>query len=117
MILLTNDAEKKLWRIREQLLEEPKVTSSNDFQQFSNLVENLSVRVENVGKMSQFTNKIVIRELLKKLPEYLRLQWTHDVNIQQFTDWVSALKIKKYPLVEESIAGTIGADCPVIPFC
>jgi hypothetical protein len=65
------------------------VTNSNDFQEFSNLVENLSVTVENVGEMSQFTNKIVIRELLKKLPEYLRLQWTHDVNIQQLADWVS----------------------------
>jgi hypothetical protein len=61
------------------------------------LVENLSGRVENVGKMSQFTNKIVIREFLKKLPEYLRLQWglvkirAHDMNmnIQQFADWVS----------------------------
>jgi hypothetical protein len=31
----------------------------------------------------------VIRELLKKLPEYLRLQWTHDMNIQQLADWVS----------------------------
>jgi hypothetical protein len=89
IILLTNDGEKAIAmltrnygrseKIVEQLLEAAKaqnpVTNSNDFQEFSNLVENLSVTVENVEEMSQFTNKIVIRELLKKLPEYLRLQW------------------------------------------
>jgi hypothetical protein len=111
MILLTNDTEKVIAmltrnygrseKIVEQLLEEAKtqkpVTNSNDFQEFSNLVENLSVTVENVGKLSQFTNKIVIRELLNKLPEHLRLQReqylvhvrTHDVNIEQYVDWVS----------------------------
>jgi hypothetical protein len=83
MILLTNDAENAIVMLKrnygrsekivEQLLEEAKaqkpVTDSNDFQEFSNLVENLSVTVENDGDMSQFTNKIVIREFFKKLPE------------------------------------------------
>jgi predicted transcriptional regulator len=50
------------------------VEDSSDFQEFSNLVENLAVTVENVGKKLHFTSSIVIRELLKKLSEYLRLQ-------------------------------------------
>jgi hypothetical protein len=47
-----------------------------------------------VKKKSYFTSRIVIRELLKKLPEYLRLQWGQylvqirsddvDIDIQQF---------------------------------
>jgi hypothetical protein len=48
--------------------------------------------VENVGKKSRFTSSIVIRELLKKLPEYLCLQWgqhmvqlrSDDLDIQHF---------------------------------
>jgi hypothetical protein len=36
--------------------------------------ENLAVAVENVGKKSRFTSSIVIRELLKKLPEYMHQQ-------------------------------------------
>jgi hypothetical protein len=83
MILLTNDAENAIVMLKrnygrsekivEQHLEEAKaqkpVTDSNDFQEFSNLVENLSVTVENDGEMSQFTNKIVTGEFFKKLPE------------------------------------------------
>jgi hypothetical protein len=73
------------------------VEDSSDFQEFSNLVENLAVTVENVGKKLHFTSSIVIRELLKKLSEYLRLQWgqhmvqirSDDVDIQQFAAWVN----------------------------
>jgi hypothetical protein len=73
-------------KIIEQLLEEVRlqkqVKDSSDFQEFSNLVENLAQTVENVGKRSHFTSSIVIRKLLKKLPEYLRLQWgQHMVHI------------------------------------
>jgi hypothetical protein len=47
--------------------------------------------------MSHLTSNLIIKVLLKKLPEYLRLQWGHFVvqqqlrspNIQQFTKWVS----------------------------
>jgi hypothetical protein len=70
MILLTNYAEKVIAmleknyggfdKIIEQLMEEVRE-------------ENLAVTVENVGKKSRFTSSIVIREFLKKLPEYLRL--------------------------------------------
>jgi hypothetical protein len=88
MILLTNDVEKAIAilkrnyrraeQIVEQLLEKAKaqklVKSSNDFQEFSNLVENLSVTVQNVGEMAQFTSKVVIRGFLKKLAKYLPLQ-------------------------------------------
>jgi hypothetical protein len=104
MILLMNDAEKVIAmltrnygrseKIVEQLLEEAKtqkpVTNSNDFQEFSNLVENLSVTVENVGELSQFTNKIVIREHLRlQREQYLVHVRTHDVNIEQYVDWLS----------------------------
>jgi hypothetical protein len=62
----------------EQLLEEAKVQkrvkNSNNFQEFSDLVENISVTVENFEEMVKFTNKVMIRALLNKLPEYLRLQ-------------------------------------------
>jgi hypothetical protein len=66
--------------------------TSESFQEFSNLLENSAVTVENVGNKSHFTSSIVIRELLKKLPEYLVLQWgqhlvqirSDDVDIQQF---------------------------------
>jgi hypothetical protein len=82
MILLTNDAENAIVMLKrnngrsekivEQLLEEAKtqkpVADSNDFQEFFNLVENLSVTVENDEEMSQFTNKIVTREFFEKLP-------------------------------------------------
>jgi hypothetical protein len=37
----------------------------SDFQEFSNLVENITVKVENVGEMAQFTSKVVIKKLLK----------------------------------------------------
>jgi hypothetical protein len=84
MILLTNNAEKAFAilennyggfdKIIEQLMEEVRlqmqVKDSSDFQEFSNLVENLALTVENIGKKTHFTNSIVIRELLKKLPEY-----------------------------------------------
>jgi hypothetical protein len=110
IILLTNNAEKAIAMIEknydafdkiiEQLMEEirllKQVKDSNDFQKCSNLVENLAVTVENVGKKSRFTSSIVIRDLLKKLPEYLRLQWgqylvqiwSDDVDIKQFATWV-----------------------------
>jgi hypothetical protein len=79
----------------EEVRLQKQVKDSSDFQEFSNLVENLVVTVENVGKKSHFTSSIVIRELLKKLPEYLRLQWGQpmvqiqwdDVDIQQFAAW------------------------------
>jgi hypothetical protein len=78
MTLLTNDAEKKLWKIREDCGTAIGIGQSTEmsdkFQEFFNLVYNMSLIVENVGEMSQFTNKIATRELLKKLPEYLRLQ-------------------------------------------
>jgi hypothetical protein len=110
MILLTNNAQKAIVmleknyggidKIIEQLMEkvglQKQVKESSDFQEFSNMVENLAVTVENVGKKSHFTSSIVIRELLKKLPEYLRLQWgqhmvvvVDDVDIQQFAAWVN----------------------------
>jgi hypothetical protein len=59
----------------EEVKLQKQVKDSSDFQEFSNLVVNSAVIVENVGKKSHFTSSIVIRELLKKLPEYLRLQW------------------------------------------
>jgi hypothetical protein len=65
------------------------VKDFSDFQEFSNLVENLAVTVENVGKTSRFTSSIVIRALLNKLPEYLRLQWGQQ--IQQFAAWVNKM--------------------------
>jgi hypothetical protein len=56
------------------------VKDSSDFQKLSNLVDNLAVTtVENVGKKSYFTSSIVIRELLKKPPQYL----------QQFAAWIN----------------------------
>jgi hypothetical protein len=47
--------------------------------------------------MSHLTSNLIIKELLKKLPEYLRLQWgqfvvqkhLHSPNIHQFAKWVS----------------------------
>jgi hypothetical protein len=62
------------------------VKNSNDFQEFSNFVENLSVTVDDVEEMAQFMSNVVIRGLLKKLPDNLRWQWA---KIQQFADWVS----------------------------
>jgi hypothetical protein len=84
MILLTNKAEKAiamleknyggLDKIIEQLMEEVRLQKqakdSSDFQEFSNLMKNLAVTVENVGNKSHFTSSIVIKELLEKLPEY-----------------------------------------------
>jgi hypothetical protein len=89
MNLLKNNAEKAIAmleknygefdKILERLMEEVRlqiqVKDSSDFQEFYHLVENLAVTVENVGTKSHFTNSIVVRKLLKKLPEYLRLQW------------------------------------------
>jgi hypothetical protein len=68
-----------------------------EFQEFSNLVENLTVTVDNVGRDADFKSSSVIKELLKKLPEFLRLQWgqhlmqnrIRDANICQFAAWVS----------------------------
>jgi hypothetical protein len=50
------------------------VTESRHFPEFANAVENLTVTVENLDGMSHLTNNLIIEELLKKLPEYLRLQ-------------------------------------------
>jgi hypothetical protein len=66
MVLLTNNAEKAIAmleknygvfeKIIEQLMKEVRlqkqVKDSRDFQEFSNLVENLAMTVENVGKKS-----------------------------------------------------------------
>jgi predicted nucleotide-binding protein (sugar kinase/HSP70/actin superfamily) len=55
-------------KIVEQLLEKAKtqlqLKNSNDFKEFSNLVEDMSVAVKNVKEMVQFTSKVVIRGLL-----------------------------------------------------
>jgi DNA-binding GntR family transcriptional regulator len=68
----------KTWII-EHLMEEVRlqkqVKDSSDFQEYSNLVENFAVTVENAGKKSHFTSSIEIREWLKRLPVYLRLLW------------------------------------------
>jgi hypothetical protein len=39
------------------------------------MVENLSATVENLGELSYFAGKELVKELLMKLPEYMRLQW------------------------------------------
>jgi hypothetical protein len=72
------------------------VKNSSDFQKFSNLVKNLAVTVANIGRSPNFASGIVIKELLKKLPEFLRLQWgqfliqhnVDDADIFQFATWV-----------------------------
>jgi hypothetical protein len=50
-------------KIIEQLMDEVKlkkqVKNSSDFQEFSNLVENLAVTAENVGKKLHFTSSIL----------------------------------------------------------
>jgi hypothetical protein len=81
----------------EEVRLQKQVKDSIDFQEFSNLVENLFMAIENDVKKSHFTSSIVTRELLKKLPEYLRLLWgqhmvqirSYDVDIQQFAAWVN----------------------------
>jgi hypothetical protein len=53
--------------------------------------------VEGLGGMSHLTSNLIFKELVKKLPEYLRLQWGQFVvqkqlrspNIHQFAKWVS----------------------------
>jgi hypothetical protein len=116
IILLSNIDEKAIAmleknyggfdKIIEQLMEEvrlPKqVKDSSDFQEFSNLMENLAVTVENVGKKSHFTSSIVIRVLLKK---NLRLQWgQHMVHIWldfgQFPDSVTTNRCSVTNFVE-----------------
>jgi hypothetical protein len=42
------------------------VKDSSDFQEFSNLVENLAGTVETVGKKSHFTSSIVIQEVVEE---------------------------------------------------
>jgi hypothetical protein len=75
MILPMNNAEKTIAmlekncggfdKIIEQLMEEVKLQKqmkdSSGFQEYSNLVEDLAMTVENVGKKSRFTSSIVIR--------------------------------------------------------
>jgi biotin synthase-related radical SAM superfamily protein len=39
------------------------------------MVENLSATVENLGELSHFTGKQLVKELLMKLPKYMRMQW------------------------------------------
>jgi hypothetical protein len=51
------------------------------------MVENLSATVENLSELSHFTGKQLVKELLMKLPKYMRLQWgsfliQNDVNRQ-----------------------------------
>jgi hypothetical protein len=110
IVLLTNNAEKVISmleknfggsnKIIDQLQEarlQKTVRTSKDFQRFSNLVENLAVTVDNIGRHGGFQSNAVINELLKKLPEYLRLQCGQyliqnriaDVHILVFTAWVS----------------------------
>jgi hypothetical protein len=43
--------------------------NSSDFQDFYNLVENLAVTVVKIGRYATFASKMVIKELLKKLPD------------------------------------------------
>jgi hypothetical protein len=49
--------------------------NSKSFQEFSNMVENLSATVENLGELSHFTGKQLVKERLLKMPECMRLQW------------------------------------------
>jgi Protein of unknown function (DUF1759) len=110
MILLTSDAEKVILMLEknfggsEKFIEQLKiearqqkvVKNSSDFLEFSNLVEKLAITVDNIGKRANFSSGTVIKELLKKLPEYLRLQWGQflvqhnldDADIYQFATWV-----------------------------
>jgi hypothetical protein len=112
MVLLTKNTERVIEILRKnygnpdvilnQLIEEVQqqcpVKESRHFQEFANAaVENLSVNVENFDGMSNLTSNLIIKEFLKKFPEYLRLQWKQFVvqkqlcspNMHQFAKWVS----------------------------
>jgi hypothetical protein len=56
------------FKIIEQLKEEARLqqaaTNSRDFQEFSNLVENLAVTMSNIGRSAKFSSGMVIKELL-----------------------------------------------------
>jgi hypothetical protein len=78
---------------------------SSDFQGFSNLVENLAVTVENVGKKSRFTSSILIRALLKKLPEYLRLQWGQHMVLFRSDDVDSGLGQQQNDVISKGEIG------------
>jgi hypothetical protein len=54
----------------EEVQQQCPVTESRNFQEFANAVENL----ENFDGISHLTSNSIIREMLKKLSEYLRLQ-------------------------------------------
>jgi hypothetical protein len=104
MILLTNNVKQAIAMLEknygrfdnfiEQLMVEVRlqkqVKDSSNFQEFSNLMKNLAMTVENVGNKSHFTSSFVISELLKNLPEYLRLQWgQYLVQIRSDAAWVN----------------------------
>jgi hypothetical protein len=123
MILLTDDVLnaitilKKSYGSAEKMVskeakDQKPVENSNDFQDFSNLVyhiENVPVTVENLSKMARFTSKVVIRGLLKKLPDYFLLQlgqylvqvWTKNVKIHQFAICVQTEIVSKADIGDE----------------
>jgi uncharacterized protein YjgD (DUF1641 family) len=87
MLLLTDDAERVMSKLKQnfgnktavmnQLQEDmhlfPDVHDSSQFLRLSNLVENIFATVSSFGDENEANHKQVLRKLMNKLPDYLKM--------------------------------------------
>jgi CCR4-NOT transcriptional regulation complex NOT5 subunit len=87
MLLLTDDAERVMRKLKQNFgnttsimtqLEEDinqflDVHDSSQFLRFSNLVENITATVSSLGDENEANHKQVLRKLMNKLPDYLKM--------------------------------------------
>jgi hypothetical protein len=87
MLLLTDDAERVMSKLKQnfgnktavmnQLQEDihlfPDVHDSSQILRLSNLVENIFATVSSFGDENEANHKQVLRKLMNKLPDYLKM--------------------------------------------
>lgn len=88
----------KVSSLHEHINKFPIVSSSKLFLEFSNLVENTAVTLENFGKsFGILEGRSLVKMFVSKLPDYLKMQWAIYMNenkllspnVSDLSDWVN----------------------------
>jgi hypothetical protein len=74
LIELLYEMKAELWK-HSDISNFEQVTNSSSFLEFPNLVENIAVTIKNFGDGAETLQKSNLKNLVNKLPDYLRIQW------------------------------------------
>jgi hypothetical protein len=62
-------------QLQEDINPFPDEHDSSQFLRFLNLVENITATVGSIGDEDEANHKQVLRKLMNKLPDYLKMHW------------------------------------------